>query len=158
MPGNIGMISPNDFIYMAHLIDEAYEMNAIPVTIKRVSTQSKANKDELFDEVTKPKWDRQTLNAIVVNRPMKEILDRYATRNPIKLIVSVSYLELQRKGWKILPSDVIEYPDMYGKMVDYFIESVVHDGEFRDTDGNQHALSYTILLNDEKVPTNGIKA
>lgn len=166
-------------MYILHITDEAHLTNATPITVKWV-TSKRATKDSLFDEVIHKSWDSEIIRAIVINRPTKEIQDRYGTRNTISLVISVSRLEIERHGNRLLyldpneqavvdnpelygririnPSFVFENPDQYGKMVDYFVATIIHDGEFVDTEGNVVPVSYSIMLTDEKVPTNGVNA
>lgn len=151
----IGYISPNDLKYLSHIVDQSHLVNGTPVTFKRVTESSRDYKDDLFDEVlpSHKQWEETQLTCIVVNRPTKEILDRFGTDHSITLLVTISYLETQRKQWTLSPQDIIRYPNMEGTLSDFYIEHLLHDGEFRDTDGNQHPVSYTILLTDHKAPT-----
>lgn len=149
------MLSPDDLKYLAHVTDESFLVNSVPLLFKRIRPESRDHVDELFDEVLphEKTWDRTILNAVAVNRPSKEIQDRYGTRNPIDLIISISWIETQRKGWTLHYQDMVEYPGMDGQMDNYGIEQLMHDGMFRDTDGNEHPVSYTILLTNDKVNT-----
>lgn len=172
-------MSHRDIAYLLHLTDEAHLTNATPITVKWVAS-SKSAKDSLFDEVIHKEWDKEVIRGIVINRPSKEIQDRYGTRHTINLVISLSRLELERHGNRLLyldpnekavvehpelygrtrinPTYVFENPDQYGKFVDYYVVNIIHDGEFIDTEGNTIPVSYSILLTDEKVPTNGINA
>lgn len=172
-------MSSRDIAYLLHLTDEAHLTNATPITVKWV-TSDKTESDSLFDEVIHKHWDKEVIRAIVINRPSKEIQDRYGTRHSIKLVISVSRLELERHGNRLLyldpddqavvknpelygrtrinPNYVFENPDQYGKFADYYMVNIIHDGEFIDTEGNVIPVSYSLLLTDEKVPTNGVNA
>lgn len=149
------MLKPSDLQYLAHITDEAFLVNAVPLQFKRIRPESRDDIDSLFDEVLPHQkvWDRITMNGVAVNRPTKEIQDRFGTRNPIDLIISISWIEVQRHGWVLHYQDMVEYRGMDGLMSDYAIERLMHDGMFRDTEGNEHPVSYTILLTDAKVHT-----
>lgn len=199
------MMSERDVKYLLHLTDEAYQVNAVPTVLRWITNQRPVRdgshehtphedehapdggglfddepvqypEENLFDEERNKTWDEETIRAIKVNRPDKEVQDRYATRNPIKLIVSISRLELERHGdrliyrdgdpalvrdpellgrSKITPDFVIRNPNHNGRDVDFHIMQIVHDGEFIDTNGNTTPLSYSLLLTDDKVPSDG---
>jgi len=150
----IAVMSPNDLTYLLDVIDQSYAMNSQPVQIKRIDKQATtANSDDLFDEALDKVWTRATIQAIVVNRPSPELQDRFATRHPVKLVIAVSQLALERAGWTISPLDVIEYEDAYGNIIDYYAFTALNDGMYIDTAGRRTPVSFTIGCTDEKVPT-----
>jgi hypothetical protein len=151
MSGNIGMISPEDLQYLAHITDESFLVNATPIVVKRVNVSTTPT-DDLFDEALPGQEDfvNFTVNMVMVPRPDRRVLERLGARTDTKLLVAVSYLETQRVEWVPDPEDIIEYPDMDGKLSKYHITSVAHDGMFIDTNGLQHPLSYSITATDKK--------
>jgi hypothetical protein len=153
--GNIAMFSVEELQYLAHLMDESYMGNAVPLTFKRIREESKSDEDDLFDEVLpeKKKWDTKVINGVAVNHVDKEMQDRFGFERPVDLVVSISYLELKRQNWELSTQDFLEYRNQDGELVKYSIEKMMHDGMYRDVEGNEYPLSYTIALTDEKGET-----
>jgi hypothetical protein len=150
--GNIAMFGVEELQYLAHIMDESYMANAVPLTFKRINEESRQEVDDLFDEVLpeKKKWTKKVINGVAVNHVDQETQDRFGFERPVDLIVSISYLELKRQGWELKTQDFLEYRNQDGEMVDYSIEKLMHDGMYRDIEGNEYPLSYTVALTDAK--------
>lgn len=147
------LMAPDDLTYLLNLTDLSYAMNALPVTVRRVVPGTPVPVNNLYNEVIQKPWESRVLNVIVIPNPEKEIMDRFAARTPVKLMISVAQDELTRKGWTPDPEDVWEYYNADGKKSDFYPIQCLNDGVFRDTEGRETPLSYTLTLTDQKSPT-----